>query len=227
MTKEVNVKDLDIQVFFKPMIEVGGDIYDIYILKENRIRVFIADATGHGVQAALTTMLIKSEYDKIKIIPGNPNEVLKYFNNIFIKSYFNLTVFFTCAIIDIYLDKKEIAFSSGGHPPQYIFSNNELISLETCGKMIGISDNEDFILKTVPFNINDKIFLFTDGLFEEFSEDEEELGEEGLKKIITSLEYDNMKNYCNKIIEKIEKWTGSNGISDDIILVGIEYKQSN
>ncbi len=33
------------------MIEVGGDIYDIIKLKDNYYRIFLADATGHGIQA--------------------------------------------------------------------------------------------------------------------------------------------------------------------------------
>ena len=64
-----NAKDLegiDIGVHFRPMIEVGGDIFDIYRRGEGQYRLFLADATGHGVQAALVTMLIKGEYDKIK-----------------------------------------------------------------------------------------------------------------------------------------------------------------
>ncbi|PKL11423.1 MAG: hypothetical protein CVV50_05730, partial [Spirochaetae bacterium HGW-Spirochaetae-6] len=48
-------EDLDIFVKYLPQMEVGGDIYDINKLGDGKYRIFLADATGHGVQAALTT----------------------------------------------------------------------------------------------------------------------------------------------------------------------------
>jgi len=52
---------INIEVFFNPLNEVGGDIFDIYKRNEKNYRIFLADATGHGIQAALMTMIIKSE----------------------------------------------------------------------------------------------------------------------------------------------------------------------
>ena len=57
---------LRFSVFYRPAELVGGDVYDIYERQPGCFRVFLADATGHGVQAALRTMLLKAEYDRLK-----------------------------------------------------------------------------------------------------------------------------------------------------------------
>src|SRR5205085_4417317 len=49
----------DVAAVFRPVIEVGGDIYGWVRMKDNRILFWIADATGHGASAALMTTLTK------------------------------------------------------------------------------------------------------------------------------------------------------------------------
>jgi transcriptional regulator with GAF, ATPase, and Fis domain len=55
------VPELRIDALYRPLDLVGGDLYDVCVLREGHVRVFVADATGHGVKASLTTMLFKSE----------------------------------------------------------------------------------------------------------------------------------------------------------------------
>lgn len=78
------VAHLDFGSRFEPMAEVGGDIFDVIRLEKSKIRLFLADAIGYGVQAALITMAIKAEYDHIKQNTPNPADVLYVLNQIFI-----------------------------------------------------------------------------------------------------------------------------------------------
>ncbi len=218
------IKELDIWTHFQPMIEVGGDIYNFYKLRDNVYRLFIADATGHGVQAALTTMIIKSEYDKIKHESQNPNEILFILNKNFINKYFNLTVFFTCVIVDIDLNRKKLFYSSAGHPEQYVIYNDNIHSLNASGKMIGIVDDMHFELLKKDFLPGNKLLLFTDGIFEEFSQDGLQLGEEGLLRIIEKNKKDTIRPLIKEILNEVEKWRGDKSANDDVTLIGVEYK---
>ncbi|MCB1179599.1 MAG: SpoIIE family protein phosphatase, partial [Leptospiraceae bacterium] len=80
------INELKIISHYQPMEEVGGDIFDIYQMKDS-IRIILADAEGHGVQAALVTMLIKSTLNTINEFSKTPSEVLKKINEIFINKY--------------------------------------------------------------------------------------------------------------------------------------------
>ncbi len=214
---------IDFHVHFQPMIEVGGDIYDISNLNPNIYRIFIADATGHGVQAALTTMIIKSEYDKIKFFEMSPNEILEIFNDAFIENYFNLNVFFTCVLVDIDVLNNKIAFSSAGHPTQYVVSKNQVVDIHAKGKMIGLLKKIKYELKTMIFEPGDKLLLFTDGLTEVHSKEKGELGEERLGKIIQKNKDKNIQDIILNLISEATHWKENEEIDDDITIVGMEY----
>lgn len=218
-----NINNLDIKVYFNPMIEVGGDIFDVYKISDNKYRIFIADATGHGIPAALTTMIIKTEYDKIKIFPVEVNQVIEFLNNTFIKSYYSLAMFFTCCILDVDLNKKEINFASGGHPVQYLMIDDKIENLKAKGLVIGFKENVKFDLQTVKYSKNWKIILFTDGIFEETNEEEEELSEKRLYDLIKENKNNNIEKLIENLIDYCEKWRGETGRNDDITLIGIEY----
>jgi hypothetical protein len=113
------VENLKIVSRYIPMDEVGGDFFDIAKLENNIVRILIADATGHGVQGALVTMLIKSEYEVLKESFTSTSQLMKKFNNLFFTKYSNLYSFFTCFIVDIDMENENnylyICWSFGGN----------------------------------------------------------------------------------------------------------------
>ncbi len=216
------MKGLNIESVYRPMIEVGGDLYDISKIKDNYYRFFIADATGHGVQAALTTMIIKTEYDKIKTIDSMPNIVLSVFNDTFINNYYNLNVFFTCAILDVDLNRNKIFYSSAGHSEQVIINSGKTQILHCSGKLVGALKDLEYKRISYDFNPGDKLLLFTDGLFEEFDEQGNEFEWEAVFEIIKSNTNLSVSKISKKILKSVENH--SKEITDDITLIGIECK---
>lgn len=215
--------ELAIGIHFEPLFEVGGDIYDIFKISDKKYRLFIADATGHGVQAAMTTMIIKSEYDNVKFFDMEPNTIIKILNNAFFENYYNLSVFFSCSIADIDLEKNILSFSSAGHPDQLLITKNSVLSLERCGKLIGVNNEEDYEMYSLPFEKGDKLLLFSDGLFEQFNEKEEELGEETLFRVVKKYRNKPIADFISLTVSEVKKWTGEEELSDDITVIGIEY----
>lgn len=218
------IKELQFSVHFQPMMEVGGDIYDVIEIKPKLYRIFIADATGHGIQAALTTMLLKSEYDKIRYFDLCPNELLEIFNNTFFENYYNLNVFFTCFIIDIDLKNEKIVYSSAGHPEQYLIVEKDIHTLKAGGKMIGLAENMKYELISADFKKGNRIILFTDGIFEEFSENKEEFGPERFKLVVYEHRLKPLDEIITSIVKDVDKWIGHATVNDDITIIGIMNK---
>ncbi len=190
---------LDIGVSYSPLGEVGGDFYDIFEVRKNQIRIFLADATGHGIQAALVTMLIKSEYEQVKTL-DDPVDIFNMLNHEFLSTYGNLTVFFTGIIVDIDLDKLTLRYISAGHPGQYIIRGGEAICLSNRGKMIGVVTDLACSSHTLDLQAKDRVFLFTDGVFEQFSPSFEEFG---LKKLRNFLLQKSQGRFMGKSSEEI------------------------
>ena len=135
-----------VSVSYLPMEEVGGDFYDYFILPDGRLRLLIADATGHGVQAALVTMLVKSVWDGIRQTVGGPGDVLEMLNRETIERFGSLTMFFTCAVVDIDRVRGRIDWASAGHPAQYLRTGTEVQLLGHTGMIIGL--NADAVYET-------------------------------------------------------------------------------
>ncbi len=221
---QFNKKLINFFIHYQPQSQIGGDLYDIHKLDDGLVRVFIADATGHGVQAAMTTMLIKSEYEKIKNFPYSVNKLLKILNKAFIKQYYNLNVFFSCLVIDIDKKNKTTKYSSAGHPTQYIISNNKLKNLNSGGKLIGLLDKVDYKIFSLKIEKGDKILLFTDGLIEERSNEGQILSEDDFLNMIKSHKEKPIQELGQSIINELFNYMGDQPVDDDITLIGIEIK---
>src|SRR3954454_14704756 len=73
----------DVAAVFRPVIEVGGDIYGWVGMKDGRMLFWIADATGHGASAALITTLTKLLFHYGTVEEHAPTQIMEAVNNDF------------------------------------------------------------------------------------------------------------------------------------------------
>lgn len=215
------IGELEIAIRYLPLVEVGGDFFDITELRPGLIRVFLADATGHGVQAALITMAIKTIYESLKKGIYSVQELLYYLNKEFLQSFQNLNQFFTCIIVDIDTNKNKLRYSSAGHPPQYLINNHQITKLEKTGKIVGVINNTEYSSKEFEFNATSQLLLFTDGLTEEWNAEKEEFGEERLENLIKNSENTPINKYIDQILKIQKEFLGDIPSQDDISIIGI------
>ena len=64
---------------FQPSLWLGGDYYDA-ASKDDALVVLLADVSGHGVHAALTSMLLKAVFHECVRLAGSPVELLEEMN---------------------------------------------------------------------------------------------------------------------------------------------------
>ncbi|MCB1156711.1 MAG: fused response regulator/phosphatase [Leptospiraceae bacterium] len=220
------IQDLKFTFQYIPIEEVGGDIFDIIELPSGIIRIFLADATGHGVQAALITMLIKSEYEVLKSSQTSTANVLDKLNKLFLSKYYSLGTFFSCIICDVDLKNGHFTYSSAGHPFQVMISKTEGITkLNKTGRAIGLKKNTEFIENQMPFRPGDKLLLYTDGIFEEFNDSGEQFGEEQILNLIKQYQNLSAQFIGNIILKSLYDFLSSSSTRDDITFIGVEWKE--
>lgn len=120
----VNGKYKNLHGFYLPMGKIGGDFYDFIPLSNNKIGVFICDVSGHGVPAALLTVMIRS-----MILAGinemyqaeenswllHPDKFIFHMNNYV---YGHLQGNFISAFYGVYDPaNREFLYCSAAHPP--------------------------------------------------------------------------------------------------------------
>jgi PAS domain-containing protein len=144
LTVPQSLPNLEIDIAYRPLHEVGGDVFDVAMLDSSRVRIFVADATGHGVQAALATMLIKSTYDAVSDDATGPADVLRRLDDRIASRYRALDVVFTAAVIDIDLTERRVIHASGAHPAPLLVSSRGVRELPAGGTLLGVTPGITF-----------------------------------------------------------------------------------
>jgi serine phosphatase RsbU (regulator of sigma subunit) len=208
--------------FYQSMNEVGGDFYDMTQVTPDHYRIFVADATGHGIQAALITMAIKAEYESLKVMYDHPNDLIFHLNQIFINKYNNVQTVFSCAVCDIDLKKGKLLFASAGHPDQVHIRVGETKLLSRTGRIIGMIDHTEYRTQEMYVEEGDRIYLFTDGAFEQFNEAGEIFGEERVYRLLADSDKLSIGESMSLLIEELNVFTNSKIRQDDITIVACE-----
>lgn len=217
------IEELEIVPVYLPMSEVGGDFYAISKFNDFTYRIFMADATGHGVQAALITMAIKGIYDNIKNFDINVENIMSIFNNEFIEKYISLKSLLTCVILEIDVKNNFFNYVSAGHPAIVCLKEGSVEVFPKTGMMIGVKENLQYKSVQVKFIPGDRLFIFTDGIFEQFNSKEEEFGEEKLYSILNETKNLSIENSIERALAALNEFLEGQEKQDDITILGIGY----
>ena len=217
-------KELDISVRYLPLSEVGGDIYDVHRLRNDTIRFFLADATGHGVQAALMTMSIHSEYLSIKDYILPPGRILTILNTRYFRRYSHLNSFFSCFVLDIDLKEGSISYASAGHPDQILYNSDRQIRLKSTGKIIGVLENVEYGTREENFGHSDRLCLFSDGIYEMINPDKKEFGEDRFFVLADELKSLPASDFLDNIVRRVFAFLETAPQQDDITLISVQRK---
>lgn len=117
---------IDIAVHYAALEQVSGDIYDLSTLEapEQGLRIFLADATGHGVQASMRTIVLKSAYDRLKTRERDPRALLEALNAYLVSEFAEGELHATATCLDLTKrgDEFEATYVNGGGAPLYVFA---------------------------------------------------------------------------------------------------------
>lgn len=175
LPKEIpSLYGVNFATLWRPAHYVSGDIYDISRLDEDHIGVFLADAAGHGVPAALMTMVICRALET-KDITGNtyrilpPHEVMARLNEGMIRRQGQSSRFATAVYALINCRTRTMSISGAGHPPpKLIHADGTTSEIETPGGLLGVFEDETFDQVEITLRIDDRMLLFTDGFEQAF-----------------------------------------------------------
>jgi len=223
-------KDYTYSIFFKAFAEVSGDYYDIFDLSNNKYGFLLVDASGHGVPAALITMVAKEQFrlHAPKIL--DPAELFKKVNHeISTILHIHDTFGYYFSAFYFILDKnKGISYCSAGHPePILIRSNkNKLSYLTTSGFLVGISEDMNHLYETkmTQLESGDKIIMYTDGVSESMNKEEKQFGTRGIVQATQRIFSKSSSDILNSIVTEFSSFTDINNLNDDTTCIVVEVK---
>ena len=148
---------------YRPVIQVGGDIYGWLRMKDGRILFWIADGTGHGAAAALLTTLAKLLFHYGSIEHDAPTSLMEAVNHDF-RSIFGARSFMTAMCVALDPGTGHAAMVGAGHPPLLIFRHDGTTqSIGSVAPPLGLKQCK-FTETPVDLKPGDAFLLYTDGI---------------------------------------------------------------
>ena len=155
----------EVAAHYQPVIQIGGDIFDWLRLPDGGWLFWIADATGHGVSAALHTTLIKLLFRHAAADISDPCAILDAVNTEYY-AVFKGKSFMTTACLALRSGNSRMRFAGAGHPPLFIIRMGGAIEmLASSSPPLGVGAVLDCKESGAAIAPGDTILLYTDGLY--------------------------------------------------------------
>lgn len=211
-------------VFYRPAELVGGDVYDIFERRPGEFRVFLADATGHGVQAALRTMLLKAEYDRLKEA-NTPEQTLVALNANITANYPGLEMQCSASCFDIVLGvrgKARVRYATAAHPPLLVFRNGAPAApLYQAGPFLGVVPRIELEPIDIEIDAGHRLLVYSDGLEEQWNASHQEFGLARVEAALGHRDCD-LTAAVQRLVDDWTTFLAGNRPDDDATLIAAE-----
>jgi serine phosphatase RsbU (regulator of sigma subunit)/CHASE2 domain-containing sensor protein len=213
---------LDIFAHMVPAREVGGDLYDVVNLDENRVVITIGDVCGKGVPASLfmaitqtiMRLVVRSGQDlQAEINAANKRLVADNREDLF------TTLF--CGVIDA--ASGTLIYCNCGHNPPLVLRRGESTfePLRNCGPPLGVLEESNYVPRSIALEHGDMLLLYTDGVTEAETSQSAQFGMQRLEAAILEQRGRPARNVVEHVIKRVAEFAKGAPQSDDITCVAV------
>lgn len=217
-------QEFDIFATLESAREVGGDLYDFFLLDDDHLFFSIGDVSGKGVPAALFMAASKMLMKGTAHLDLEPAEILERVNSELCwenDSAMFVTVF--CGIFNVATG--EVRYSNAGHnPPVLLHASGkaEWLALPE-GFMLGPFEDSRYETRSLVLAPGDMLILYTDGVTEAMNAASEVYSDEKLLETIMRSENKTAEGLVREIVQSVHAYAGVESQSDDITILALKY----
>ena len=221
-------KEFDLYAMMHPAKEVGGDFYDFFMARENRLAVIVADVSGKGIPAALFMVIAKTLIKNYAQAGLEPAEVFTKVNRLLCDGN-DAGLFVTAWMGMLELSTGELVYVNAGHnPPLLKRSNGEFEYLRgRTGFVLAGIDEMQYRQSTLSIAAGDRLFLYTDGVTETTDSDRQLYGEERLRTFLNSHLSYGVEEMLRELQAELRDFAGEAPQFDDITMLLLDFKGDN
>jgi sigma-B regulation protein RsbU (phosphoserine phosphatase) len=207
--------------------ETGGDYYDFFKLQNDRLGIVVADASGHGVGAAMHMTTVRAFLHFGVRSYQSPSKLLREVNYYVTRDSSETGRFMSMFFLEIDPSAKTLRWVRAGHEPAMVLapSGNKIQELSGEGMALGVVGDYDYAEFTLNgWESNTLIIIGTDGVHESRNENGEMFSLSRLHKIIHKNAAESAETIQNAIITTLRRFQGDAPQEDDITLVIVKLK---
>jgi hypothetical protein len=197
-----------------PAESVGGDLFDLIVLDEETVALAVADASGHGLPAALqardvcTGLRMGVEGD-IKIA-----HVVRKLNRVIHRS--GLSTRFVSLVFAELEANGNFLYINAGHPAPLLLTDRGIKELEVGGMILGPHRDARYKTGFAHLDHGSILVLYTDGVIEHAGEDGRMFGRENLVDWLRAHRERSAGDALNELLGQLRRWGGGRPFEDDV-----------
>jgi|GEM_PF-2603607 len=206
----------------QPMLEVGGDYFEIFHFDSGEVGLFVADVSGHGAGSALITAMLKVSLENAAGSENDTGRILSRINDDMCRIIGQTDFYLTAILCKVHPDTYDFEYCGAAHPEIYLRSGTTIRTLESGGTILGKLPALHFPVNTVKLSKGDRLLIYTDGITEARHKDGEFWGENRLIEILGPSIDLNAAEFTAKIFQMLDVFQGDEKASDDRTLVTVD-----
>ncbi len=219
--------DVSIYATMSPAKEVGGDFYDYFMIDDDHMGIVIADVSGKGVPASLFMAITKMMINDRTMIHKSPAKILEATNERICKNN-KLDMFITVWLGILELSTGKILAANAGHEYPAVYRNGKGFELlkDKHGFVVGGMSGVHYKDYELPLKPGEALFLYTDGVPEATSADNELFGVERMTKALNVDPEGTPEEILANVQDAVDKFVDKAPQFDDLTMLCVRYRGS-
>lgn len=213
---------------------LGGDLLGFNALDDDHFSVYVLDVTGHGVGSSLLSVTVAQAIRNAKIWtdPYDPAKLLAALNDSFPMEK-NQNKFITIWYGVYHRPTRRLTYASAGHHPALLVACPDHGGVNEAGDawcelgepalMLGAVPETSYTNLTHKLSPMQRLYVFSDGLFEVRNEEGRMLGMSGLRQAILDPFEQRGFTRVAEVIDRVRSYQGRADFDDDVSLLEVEF----
>lgn len=220
-----NYPRLDISGISLYCDEIGGDYYDFLNLPDQKLGVVVADASGHGIGAAMHMTAARAFLHLSAREYQDPARLLEEVNKYVTRDSGATSRFLSMFFLEIDASSQTLRWVRAGHEPAILFDPNTGKFEELSGKGMALGVVEDYRFQAyerhgwVPGSI---LIVGTDGIHESRNREDTMFGQARSREIIRNHSAASAEAIQKAVIHALQDFKGEISQEDDVTLVVVK-----
>ncbi len=218
--------DFELHAAMVPAKEVGGDLFDFFLLDPDRLAFVVGDVSGKGVPAALFMAIARTLLRAAAHHQASPGACLTYMNQSLVEqraSGMFVTLFY--GILNTRTGALE--YSNAGHNPPYAYSpDGQLRALaQRCGPMLGVFEGFQYPSRSAELGPGEGVLVFTDGVTEACNKNGEFYEESRLEAYLAAHASRPVDELVRGLHAEVERFEAGSPRADDITVLALRRRE--
>lgn len=206
----------------RPATEVGGDFFQYFNIDQKKWIFALADVTGHGMQAAVPTMVFSGLLDTEISYSAEPETLMPKLNSRLCRVLEPRT--FVCLSLgELDCTKKTMRISNGGCPYPYLYkaSSQTVDELDLSAFPLGVRNGSTYDVLEVPLESGDVVVFCSDGIIEATGDGDELFGFDRVARIIADagIEQCSAEQIIDDLFRELDAFSAGYEQDDDQTIV--------